>query len=169
MEGALVSHEVLHSINSSQSPNFVVKLDMMKAYEKVCWTFIFQVLQKMSFLKTWCKWIKACTSRASLLVIINGKASDLFSSTQGVRQGDPLSPTLFIIMVEAFSKTIKLHNSLGKWKGVHIHGTSLFITHSLFANDTLFFGNSHASEAKQINHILQLYSNVSGQKINSQK
>ena len=64
MEGALIAHEVLHSINSNQSSNFVIKLDMMKAYNRVYWKFLLQVLSKMGFSKNWCKWIKVCISRA---------------------------------------------------------------------------------------------------------
>ena len=52
MEGALVDHEVLHSINSSNSSNFVIKLDMMKAYDRVCWKFFFKYLIKWVFPKT---------------------------------------------------------------------------------------------------------------------
>ena len=116
MEGALVAHEVLHSINSNQSSNFVIKLDMMKAYDKVCWKFLFQVLSKMGFSKNWCKWIKACISGAYFLVIINGKPVGFFPSTQGIRQGDPLSLVLFIIMAEAFSKTISHQHMINKWQ-----------------------------------------------------
>ena len=79
MEGALVAHEVLHSINSNQSSNFVIKLDMMKEYDRVCWKFLFQVLSKMGFSKNWCKWIKACIAGAWFLVIINGKPMGFFS------------------------------------------------------------------------------------------
>ena len=49
VEGAIVAHEVLHSINSNHSSNFLIKLDMMKAYDRVCWKFLLQVLSKMSF------------------------------------------------------------------------------------------------------------------------
>ena len=55
MEGAIVAHEVLHSINSNYSSNFVIKLDMMKSYDRVCWKFLLQVLSKMGFSKNWCK------------------------------------------------------------------------------------------------------------------
>ena len=91
MEGAIVVHEVLHSINSNHSSNFVIKLDMMKAYDRVCWKFLLQVLSKMGFSKNWCKWIKACISGAWFLILIKGKPVGFFSSTQGIRQGDPLS------------------------------------------------------------------------------
>lgn len=70
MEGALVDHEVLHSIQSNNTSSFVVKLDMMKAYDKLNWPFLFKVLRKFGFDKKWCKWIRACISRAHFLVLI---------------------------------------------------------------------------------------------------
>ena len=140
MEGAIVVHEVLHSINSNHSSNFVIKLDMMKAYDRVCWKFLLQVLSKMGFSKNWCKWIKACISGAWFSVLLNGKPAGFFSSTQGIRQGDPLSPVLFIIMAEAFSRTISHQHKLSNWHGALISGTNIAITHSLFVDDTLLFG-----------------------------
>ena len=123
----------------------------------------------MGFSDQWCKWIRACISGAWFSVIVNGTASGFFSSTQGIRQGDPLSPSLFIIMAEAFSRTIRHYHFLGKWKGENITGTSISITHSLFVDDTLLFGISQVSEARQVKKILKLYSDVLGQKINSNK
>lgn len=64
MEGAIVSHEALHSINTSSLSNFIIKLDMMKAYDKICWEFLFKVLHKFRFSKNWFKWIRACISGA---------------------------------------------------------------------------------------------------------
>ena len=65
-------------------------------------------------------------------------------------------------MAEAFSRTIRHYHLLGKWKGANITGTSISITHSLFADDTLLFGISQVSEARQIKKILELYIDVSG-------
>lgn len=84
MEGALVAHKVLHSINSNKYSIFMVKLDMMKAYDRVKWDFLFKVLHKFGFAKGWCKWIKACIMDAWFLVLINGVLAGFFSSTQGV-------------------------------------------------------------------------------------
>ena len=169
MEGALVAHEVLHSINTNKTSNFVIKLDMMKAYDRVCWKFLLQILAKMGFSKNWCKWIKACISGAWFSVNIKRKPEGFFHSSQGIRQGDPLSPVLFIIMAEAFSRTISHQHLLNKWKGALIAGTNISITHSFFADDTLLFGLSNVQEARQILHTLNLYSTVSGQIVNVQK
>lgn len=118
---------------------------------------------------SWCKWMKACISSACFSVLRNGKLAGFFSSTQGVRQGDPLSPILFIIMAEAFSRSITRQHKINKWHGAHISGTNISITHSLFAYDTLLFGLSNVQEAQKIKHVLNLYSLVSSQAINAQK
>ena len=72
-------------------------------------------------------------------------------------------------MAEALSRNIKHHHLSDKWKGAKIEDTTISVTHSLFANDTLLFGSSLVAEAKQIKKILSQYLEVSRQKINPQK
>ena len=102
-------------------------------------------------------------------MVINGKPEGFFPSTQGIRQGDPLSLVLFIIMAEAFSRAISHQHLLNKWKGDLILGTSISITHSLFAGDILLLFLSNVQEAHQILYTLDLYLVVSGQIINAYK
>ena len=116
---------------------------MMKVYDRVCWNFFLQVLAKMGFSKNWCKWIKASISGAWFSLVINGKPKGFFTSTQGIRKGDPSSQVLFIIMAEAFCRAISHQHMLNKWKGALISGTNISITHSLFVDDTLLFGLSN--------------------------
>lgn len=116
--GALTAHKTLHSINSHKIPFFVIKLDMMKAYNRLNWSFLIQVLYKFYFSKKWCKWVRDCISVAHFSVLINGSPSGCFTSTQGVRQGDPLSLFLFIIMAEALSHLITIRHDVGQWLGV---------------------------------------------------
>lgn len=169
MDGALVVHEVLHSIHESQQENFVIKLDMIKAYDRVKWEFLFEVLSKFSFSNKWCKWIKNCISGVHFSILINGHPSQFIQGTQGIRQGDPLSPFLFIIMADALSRYINFQSSKGLWLGATLPGTSITVTHSLFTDDTLLFGKYSLKEAKLIKQTLDIYSSTSGQKINAAK
>lgn len=123
----------------------------------------------MGFSKSWYKWTKACISRAWFSIIINRKPKGFFPSTKGIQQGDPLSPVLFIIMAEAFSRAISHQHLLNKWKGVLIYGINISITHSLFVDDTLLFGLSNVQEARSILYTLDLYLAMSGQIVNAQK
>jgi ribonuclease HI/exonuclease III len=168
LEGALVAHETLHSIKTHRIQSFIIKLDMMKAYDRLRWDFLFKVLDKFGFSAAWCKWVKACISGAWFSIIINGSPSGFFSCSQGIRQGDPLSPILFILMAEAFSRPIKSQQVQGLWKGAPIANTNESVTHSFFADDTLF-GYASIQEARQIRRTLQAYTLASGQKVNQLK
>lgn len=84
----------------------------------------------------------SCLSKAKFLIIINGNPVGFFSSTQGVRKGDPLSPFLFIIMVESLRRYILSRHSQNLWQGVQIPNTKILVTHSIFTNDTLLFNKS---------------------------
>jgi hypothetical protein len=79
-----------------------------KAYDHVDWNFLLYLLKRCGFAERWCSWIKHCISTVRFSVLINGSPSGFFGSSRGVRQGDPLSPFLFVLVMEAFSRMIRL-------------------------------------------------------------
>lgn len=167
-KGAIVAHEVLHCISSQKSLAMILKLDMMKAYDRVEWHAC-KVLLSMCFLYAWVKWIHSCISSARFLVILNGSPYGFFSSSRGLRQGDPLSPFLFILLAESFSWAIRAARSHGFWQGIRIRDFPQVISHCLFADDTPLFGHSSLLEAKIISGVIQEYASFSGQKLNIDK
>lgn len=120
----------------------------------------------MGFSRAWVKWIHACVSSTHFFVLINGSPCGFFSSSKGLRQGDPLSPFLFILLVEAFSWAIRAIILNGSWRGVTIPNVPHPISHCLFADDTLVFGHASLAKAKVIKNIIDNYSTFSGQKVN---
>ena len=98
-------------------PELLCKLDMEKAYDHVSWDFLLYMLRRCGFGQKWCSWIAFCISMASFSVLINGSPAGFFNSSRGLRQGDPLSPFLFVIVMEAFSWMVKASVNHGLFLG----------------------------------------------------
>ena len=104
--------------------------------------FLLTVMQKMGFKEKWAGWIRWCISTASFYVLINGSPTDFFRSTRGLRQGDPLSPYLFVLGMEVLSNLINRAVRGGFLSSCRIggrEGVRNQVTHLLFADDTLVF------------------------------
>jgi hypothetical protein len=92
LESVVLAHEIIHSVNSKKEKGVVLKLDYEKAYDRVCWDFLFEVLKSRVFNGTWIGWIEKIVKKGSVGICLNGEESPLFKTGKGLRQGDPLSP-----------------------------------------------------------------------------
>ncbi|XP_055960165.1 uncharacterized protein LOC130014981 [Mercurialis annua] len=97
----MIASEIIHLIKRCKEKVFLFKLDFRKAFDTISWQFILQMLQRMNFDSKWIIWISACFESAQLYVLLNGFPSDNFFMENGVRQGDPISPMLFVLAVES--------------------------------------------------------------------
>lgn len=100
------------------------------------------MMMGMGFGDTWREWISFCISTVRFSVMINGEPTGFFSSSQGLRQGDPLSPLLFILVMEAFGRLLNMSVAGDFIRGFNVGrgmdmGSS--VSHLLFADDTLVF------------------------------
>ena len=99
----LIANEVVDSRLKSNVGGVLCKLDIEKAYDHIGWSFLMAVLKKMGFGERWIKWIEWFISTVKFSVLINGSPSSFFQSSRRLRQGDLLSPYLFVITMEVFS------------------------------------------------------------------
>ena len=123
-------------------PGVLCKLDLEKAYDHVNWSFLMYMLQRCGFSDKWRKWILCCISIVKFSILINGSPSDFFGSSRGPRQGDPLSPLLFDVVMEALSHMLDVAAAAEQFSGFSVgstNSTSMMVSHLLFADDTLIF------------------------------
>lgn len=146
-----------------------IKTDMSKAYDRIEWSFLRNVLTRFSFHEMWINWIMACVTSVSYAYLINGAAQGRVTPTRGIRQGDPLSPYLFIFCTEVLSGLCKKAQLHGDVIGVKVSRNSPAINHLLFADDTMFFSRTDHKSCATLISILKRYGEASGQCINLDK
>jgi hypothetical protein len=167
----ILAHELLHSFKSKRGKcGFMfLKMDMEKAFDRMEWNFLLAILEILGFSSTWISWIKIYISTPSFSILLNDSPSGYFSPSKGLRQGDPLSPFLFILGSEVFSRLMFKEESLGSLQGLQIARNCPTIHHLLFADDLLIFGKATVIVATSIKSCLDKYCRWFGQSINASK
>jgi hypothetical protein len=118
LDDIVVANEVVHEIQSQKKPSFLFKVDFEKAYDSVSWEFLLYVMACIGFSPTWYMWIRACLFYARISILVNGSPTVEFSPGRGLRQGDPLSPFLFLIVAEVFSRLLQRVKELGLFTSI---------------------------------------------------
>jgi hypothetical protein len=125
----------------------ILKLDLSKAFDKLSWQYMRISLLAFGFCNEWVNWILNLTSSSFFSILVNGTPSKTFSPSRGIHQGDPLSPFLFVIMVEGLSCYIKASILNGSLQGLSLHGIQPTVSHSQFVDDTMMMGSPTTKEA----------------------
>ena len=146
-----------------------IKLDMSKAYDRVEWGYLEAVMRKMGFDEKWIQLMMICITTVSYSILINGEPKGMINPTRGIRQGDPLSPFLFLLCTEGLNGLIVQAANRGDIKGFALCRNGLRLTHLLFADDSLLFCRATNQERSNILEILEVYGRCSGQQINRNK
>ena len=147
----------------------LIKLDMKNAFDRDKLPFLYDVLLSFGFCFEFVSLIKACTDGPWLAPLVNGRPSDFFKASIGLHQGCPLSPFLYILMVETLSRKLIVEKEAGYILGIKIAKGMDPINHSLFADDSLLLGGASMNIARAFNAILQKLCQISGALINKNK
>jgi hypothetical protein len=139
-DNALMAFECIHSIQTGSAARkkyCAYKLYMAKAYDRVDWRFLEGVLVKLGFHSQWIRWVMACVTTVRYTVRFNGNMLDSFTPSRGIRQGDPLSPYLFLFVADGLSCLIRKEIENNALCELHICRRAPSISHLLFADDSL--------------------------------
>nr|XP_016438289.1 PREDICTED: uncharacterized protein LOC107764248 [Nicotiana tabacum] len=126
----------------------------------------------MGFAERWISWIKFCISTVKFSILINGSPVGFFSSQRGLRHGDPISPFLFILIMEGlnnFFRTAKANNMIRGFRVNFRESDHLEITHLQYADDTLVFCDASRDQMLLLRVVFILFEAISGLHINWNK
>lgn len=170
-DNILVYQEALNSMRNKKGRSgwMALKVDLEKAYDRLSWEFIEDTMQTIGFNQSWRRNVLACLSTSRLAVNWNGERSEWFQPGRGIRQGDPISPLLFVLCIERLSLLINHFVNTGIWKGLKFTRQGPHISHLFFADDMVIFGEATTNQAKVMKECLDIFCKASGQKVNLQK
>ncbi|XP_074305603.1 uncharacterized protein LOC141640821 [Silene latifolia] len=171
-DNILITNEILHKISSSRSGRMgrmAFKADMSKAYDRLDWNFIRGTLLLMGFPPNFIQLIMKCITTVSYEILVNGVPSRRIHPSCGLRQGDPLSPYIFVMCTEILSLNILRMEKEGIIRGIKISRNSIPISHMLFADDSMFFIEGNSKSCESLDKVIKEYCHASGQVINDNK
>ena len=169
LDSVIIANECLDSRLKSRLPSVICKLDSEKAYDHVNWEALFYLLSRMGFGLKWRGWIKACVTSIRFSVLVNGSPEGFFGCSRGLRQGDPLSPLLFLLIIEVLSSLLKKTEECNLIRGFHVgsmNSVSVCISHLLFADDTILFCDASREQLLSIRLVLSCFQVFTGLKVN---
>ncbi|XP_042980139.1 uncharacterized protein LOC122310310 [Carya illinoinensis] len=171
-DNVMIAYEALHTMKTRQKGkvgSMALKLDMAKAYYRIEWSFLENIMRKMGFGERWIGLVMQCVSSVTYSVMVNEQSGRVIKPTRGIRQGDPISPYLFILCAEGLSNLINKAETRCEIQGVAIAKGGTRVSHLLFADDCVIFGRAKRDEWYKIHGLLDTYGKASGQQLNLQK
>ncbi|XP_026399680.1 uncharacterized protein LOC113295564 [Papaver somniferum] len=170
-DNIVIAKEIFHSMNKSKAKQgfFALKVDMSKAYDRIPWSFLDYMLHQIGIHDQTHNLIMNCVTSSSFSILLHGAPYGNFASGRGLRQGCPLSPSLFIISSQGLSLVMEKFESTSLYNCYRINFQSPIISHLMFADDLFFFGENSEENVDQLKLIIDTYSSFSGQVINFSK
>ncbi|XP_071712198.1 uncharacterized protein [Rutidosis leptorrhynchoides] len=169
LDGVLIANETLSFLKLKRGRGFIFKVDFEKAFDTLNWEFLIEIMRIMGFGSKWRKWILTCFKSTSISIFVNGSPTSEFGLERGVRQGDPLSPFLFILATEGLNVLTKNAVAKKMFSGVEVGADKVVISHLQYADDTIFFGTWSESNVRSLLNLLKCFELTTGLKINYHK
>ncbi|RYQ97763.1 hypothetical protein Ahy_B08g093845 [Arachis hypogaea] len=164
----IIAQEAIHSMRIKKGAYgyMAIKIDLKKAYDLLNWEFIRDTLIEARLPNNLVDLISHCYSSVEMKVLWNGIPSISFTPSRGIRQGDPMSPYLFVLCIERLSQTISFALNQNFWEPMVLNRGGPKLSHLCFADDIVLFGKASMEQVEVVWGILDLFCKCSGQKVN---
>jgi len=169
LNNIIEAHEVVHSLKTNKQAGMIIQLDIEKSYDKLSWSSIRDVLKAYGFDHNWIRWVMALVTTISFSILLNGSPSRTFKPSRGLSRGDPLSPFLFVLMMEGLGRAIIAAREEGRIQGLRLTQNGDTLTHQQFMDDTMLQGIPSVKEAKAFKKILYEFALAAGTKVSLAK
>ena len=160
-ENTRLLYDLTQKLDEEEGEGLLLLVDFEKAFDSLEWSFIERALNFFNFGESLRKWVKVLYTDIMSTILYNGHLSTFFPIERGVRQGDSLSPYLFLICVELLADEIKANTNV---KGIKTKDTEFLI--GQYADDTVFTRDGSESSLQHCLNTLELYAECSGLKVN---
>nr|GEY04579.1 RNA-directed DNA polymerase, eukaryota [Tanacetum cinerariifolium] len=168
LDGPFILDEVIRWCKRKKSQALVFKVDFEKAYDSVRWDFLDDILWNFGFGDKWRKWNQSYLRSSRGSIILNGSPTEEFQFYKGLKQGDPLSPFLFILVMESLHIAFQRVEEAGMFKGIKLD-SSTSVSHLFYVDDAVFVGQWCDSNINTLVSVLECFNKASGLRINMRK
>lgn len=170
-DNVLLTYECTQYLKRKKGKNgaCAIKLDMAKACDRVEWEYLRCILLKLGFAETFANTVMRCVSLVSFSVRVNGRLTEIFRPSRGIRQGDPISPYLFLLCAEGLSCLLGSVGPMHIARGIRVGIHAPWILHLLFEDDCIVFTEASQRGADRLQEILNTYGQDSRQMVNKEK
>nr|GEX00122.1 putative RNA-directed DNA polymerase, eukaryota, reverse transcriptase zinc-binding domain protein [Tanacetum cinerariifolium] len=151
-----IVNEAIQWCKKKKKQALIFKVDFKKAYDLVRWDYLDDVLDKFGFRIKWRGWIQNCLRSSRGSILINGSPTEEFQFFKGLKQGDPLSPFLFILIMESLHILFQCVVDAGLYTGIRL-SSDVNLSHLFYADDAMFVGQWSDSNIRTLVHVLKCF------------
>lgn len=170
-DNAIIIREIIFKMNKYRGKNhhMLLKIDLAKAYDCLEWSLIYRTIFFYGFPPKNTKLIMNCITSSRIAVLVNCSRTEFFIPSRGIRQGNPMSPYLFILCMEMLFTLINYNVDMRHWDPISIGRNNYQLSHLFFVDDLNLMNIFNNKTIHNIKHCLNLFCSLSGQSINRAK